>query len=59
MFWRNKRSHIDRLKEKYQSLMKKAFLVAPKNKKKSDYLNRQARRIFQELKRAGWNSQYF
>lgn len=49
--WKKDNDRLQRLKDKYAKLMKKAYYIAPKNKEKSDYLNREARKILQEVKR--------
>ncbi|MBW2961009.1 Lacal_2735 family protein [Mesonia aestuariivivens] len=48
--WNQNKDRIQRLKEKYTRLMKRAYEIAPRNKKKSDYLNSEAKQILQELR---------
>ncbi|WP_121666391.1 Lacal_2735 family protein [Mesonia aquimarina] len=49
--WLKGKNRRQKLKEKYCSLMRRAYEIAPKNKKKSDYLNKKARNILRELKK--------
>ncbi len=53
--WKKNNDRIQRLKEKYTRLMRKAYEIAPKNKQKSDYFNQEARQILQELRRLELN----
>ncbi|MAN25888.1 MAG: hypothetical protein CMH15_00260 [Mesonia sp.] len=53
--WNKNNDRIQRLKEKYTRLMRKAYEIAPKNKRKSDYFNQEARQILQELRRLELN----
>ena len=48
--WTKRKTKIERLKEKYCELMKRAYLIAPRSKSKSDALNNKAKRILIELK---------
>jgi len=56
--WLKGKNRRQKLKEKYCSLMRKAYEIAPKNKKKSDYLNKKARQILSELKQMDMNQAY-
>ncbi|MBQ0737985.1 Lacal_2735 family protein [Mesonia mobilis] len=53
--WKKNNDRIQKLREKYSRLMRKAYEIAPKNKQKSDYLNREARQILQELRKLELN----
>lgn len=48
--WTKRKTKIERLKEKYCELMKRAYLIAPRSKSKSDALNKKAKRVLIELK---------
>lgn len=53
--WKKNNDRIQKLKERYTRLMRRAYEIAPKNKKKSDYLNQEARQILHELRRLELN----
>jgi hypothetical protein len=48
--WKNSKDKIQNLREKYARLMRKAYEIAPKNKHKSDHLNKEARKTLKELR---------
>ena len=47
--WFKKRTRLDILKRRYQELMRKSYEVALTDAEKSDRLNRQARKIYDEI----------
>jgi len=49
--WKNSTDKIQNLREKYVRLMRKAYEIAPKNKKKSDFFNYEARQTLKELRK--------
>jgi len=53
--WINKKTKKERLKEKYCELMKRAYQIAPKNKRKSDKLNEKARVVLIEIRKLELN----
>lgn len=53
--WIKKKTKKERLKEKYCELMKRAFQIAPKNKRKSDKLNEKARVVLIEIRKLELN----
>ena len=53
--WKKNNDRIQKLREKYSRLMRRAYEIAPKNKQKSVYLNREARQILQELRKLELN----
>lgn len=53
--WLKGKNKRQKLKEKYCSLMRRAYEIAPKNKKKSDALNQKACSILREIKRLEFN----
>ncbi|WP_157632645.1 Lacal_2735 family protein [Cochleicola gelatinilyticus] len=48
--WFKKRTRLDILKKKYQELMRKSYEVALNDEEKSDRLNKQAQKIFDEIR---------
>ncbi|MGO3261056.1 MAG: Lacal_2735 family protein [Mesonia sp.] len=53
--WIKQKTKKERLKEKYCELMQRAYKVAPKNKPKSDELNKRAQKILIELRKLELN----
>ncbi|TXK76327.1 Lacal_2735 family protein [Mesonia sp. K4-1] len=53
--WIKKKTKKERLKEKYCELMKRAYQIAPKNKRKSDKLNEKARVVLIEIRKLELN----
>jgi len=53
--WIKRKTKKERLKEKYCELMRRAYQIAPKNKRKSDRLNSEAKRILIELRKLEFN----
>lgn len=53
--WIKNKTKIERLKEKYCELMKRAYLIAPRSKSKSDALNKEAKKVLIELRRLDLN----
>lgn len=49
--WIETKTKRDKLRERYCALMKKAYQIAPKNKRKSDLLNREAKSVLRELRK--------
>lgn len=49
MNWFTSKDKKERLKERYCKLMRRAYKIAPKDKAKSDYLNREALKIREQL----------
>lgn len=49
MVWFKKQTRLDILKKKYQELMRRSYQVALTDAEKSDRLNKQARKIFDEI----------
>jgi len=49
--WKNSTDKIQNLREKYVRLMRKAYEIAPRNKNKSDYFNKEARETLRELRK--------
>lgn len=48
--WIKKKSEVDRLKDRYAFLMKRSFKTSLHNRKESERLNKEARRILRKLK---------
>jgi hypothetical protein len=48
--WFRRKSRIEKLKERYTSLMKRSFETALKDTEKSEKIHRQADKLFQEIK---------
>ncbi|HLT48828.1 MAG TPA: Lacal_2735 family protein [Aequorivita sp.] len=48
--WFRKKSRIEKLKERYTSLMKRSYETALKDTDKSEKMHRQADKLFQEIK---------
>lgn len=53
--WIKTKTKIERLKEKYCQLMKRAYLIAPRSKSKSDALNKKAKNVLIELRKLELN----
>lgn len=53
--WIKTKNKREKLRERYCSLMKRAYRIAPKNKKKSDSLNKEAKSILRELRKMELN----
>jgi hypothetical protein len=53
--WIKKKTKKERLKQKYCELMKRAYQIAPKNKRKSDKLNEKARVVLIEIRKLELN----
>ena len=47
--WLHNKSELELLKEKYCRLMKKAYLLALKDKERSDKINNQAKNILHRI----------
>ncbi|MCK8521949.1 Lacal_2735 family protein [Aquimarina sp. D1M17] len=50
-YWLKNKSELQKLRDNYCKLMKKAYLTAIKDKEKSDALHQQAHEILKEIKR--------
>jgi len=48
--WFRKKSRIEKLKERYTSLMKRSYETALKDTDKSEKIHHQADKLFQEIK---------
>ncbi|MDR6300591.1 Lacal_2735 family protein [Mesonia maritima] len=55
--WLKSQNKREKLKAKYCYLMRRAYEIAPRNKQKSDALNKRARNILQELKKIEFNQE--
>lgn len=49
MNWFQKKTRLEKLKERYRFLMKRSFETALRDREKSDQIHRQADKIFQEI----------
>ncbi|MAT90725.1 MAG: hypothetical protein CMC35_08520 [Flavobacteriaceae bacterium] len=48
--WLKGKTKLDRLKERYSHLMKRSFRIALHNKEESDRINREARKLYEQIK---------
>ncbi|MAZ71968.1 MAG: hypothetical protein CMC70_02365 [Flavobacteriaceae bacterium] len=48
--WLKRKSRIEKLEQKYAELMRKSFRVALKDRKESEKVQKQAYKVFDEIK---------
>ncbi|MDT0293143.1 Lacal_2735 family protein [Mesonia ostreae] len=55
MDWIKSKTRLERLKEKYCQLMKRAYRIAPRSKSKSDALNEKAKMVLIKIRMLDFN----
>tara|TARA_R100000935_G_scaffold9625_1_gene19541 strand:+ start:24808 stop:24990 length:183 start_codon:yes stop_codon:yes gene_type:complete len=48
--WLKRKSRVEKLEQKYAELMRKSFKIALKNKDESEKVQKQAYKVFDEIK---------
>ena len=48
--WLKRKSRVEKLEQKYAELMRKSFRIALKNKDESEKVQKQAYKVFDEIK---------